>query len=311
MYNLFMVKENLPLGLFEKHRAALGLSDPLMVEDERALFAKLPAPAASAVIFLPKSKALIDMTLSIVSGMVERGGTIVLAGANDAGIRSAKDAYEKNIGPVREKIVGNHSALYVGTNEGRGAGKSVEDFISYAPIASDGTDVEAAVLPGVFSVGQLDEGTKLLLSHIPYDKKSVLDIGSGSGVIGAIYKKKNPESALTLADASPLSVLASKKTLERNGISGTVLESDVFDAIAGRFDLILCNPPFHKGVGTDYTFIERFARGAKPRLAHGGAVYIVANSFLNYEETLQKHIGRTETVANDGKFKVLRSTTAV
>jgi len=54
------------------------------------------------------------MTLAFASKAVSPNGEIVLVGANDAGIRSANKAYENNIGPIEEKIVGNHSALYIG-----------------------------------------------------------------------------------------------------------------------------------------------------------------------------------------------------
>jgi 16S rRNA (guanine1207-N2)-methyltransferase len=304
-----MTQENLPLTLFEKHREALALANPLMVEDERALFvqpsASAPQPASSAVVFLPKSKALIDMTLSIVSGMVVQNSTIVLAGSNDGGIRSAKDAYERNIGPVREKIVGNHSALYVGTNERRGAGKTVADYLSFTPLSYSGATIDIATLPGVFSAGELDSGTKLLLDHISYDKKSVLDMACGAGTIGTIYKQKNPAATVVMSDDSPLAVLAAQKTIEKNGTAATVVESDAFNKVSGSFDLILCNPPFHKGVKTDYSFIEKFAAQARRHLKPGGQVFVVANAFLPYQEILAK-IGPTEIVADDRKFRVYR-----
>src|SRR5581483_534782 len=166
-------------------------------------------------VFLPKSKALIDMTLALVSGFVRQGGTIVLAGANDAGIRSAKDAYEKNIGPVSEKIVGNHSALYVGENKMLGANKKIEDFLSLSLLSYGSLELDVAKLPGVFSAGELDEGTKLLLDNIPYNKTSVLDVGCGAGVVGAIYKKKNPSAGIVMSDMSLLAVRATEETLKK------------------------------------------------------------------------------------------------
>ncbi|MBX4209254.1 class I SAM-dependent methyltransferase [Candidatus Parcubacteria bacterium] len=305
-----MIKENLPLELLNKHIAELGLAEPLHIESDNDLFRKTEAPARSAVVFLPKSKALIDMTLALVSGMVAENGTIVLAGSNDAGIRSAKAAYEKNIGPVERKIVGNHSALYIGSNKRLGAvggRKTWRDFLSFSPLIYKDTALEAANLPGVFSAGELDEGTKLLLDHIPYDKRSVLDVGCGAGVIGAIYKKKNPAADVTMTDSSMLAIEAAKETLKKNGIEANVTISNVFSNVEGAFDLVLCNPPFHSGVQTDYSFIERFAAGAKQRLKPDGEVYVVANSFLSYKDTLEKHIGPTEIVADDKKFKVFRS----
>lgn len=307
-----MPQENLPLELYMKHREELGFTNPTVFESENDLFDKKPDSVSSTLVFLPKSKALIDMTLALVSGIVKENGTIILAGTNDAGIRSAKDAYEKNIGPVDQKIVGKHSALYVGKNKKlgipahAGAGKKIEDYLSYSPLAFKDTPIEIANLPGVFSTGELDAGTKLLLEHIPFNKNKVLDIGCGTGVIGALYKKKNPTSEITLCDASKLAVLASQKTFEKNNLNGTILESDVFSKITGTFDLIVSNPPFHKGITTDYTFIESFARDAKKHLAKSGEIYIVANSFLAYEKILGKHVGPTETIVDNGKFKILR-----
>ncbi|HEU5114841.1 MAG TPA: methyltransferase, partial [Candidatus Paceibacterota bacterium] len=202
---------SLPQGLYEKHAESLGLPKPRFFATDADLFGEETAPAESAVVFLPKSKALIDMTLCLVSGAVRNGGAVVLAGGNDAGIRSAKDAYERNIGPVEQKIVGNHSALYVGRNTKHAAAKTWKDFLSFSPLSHEGMTIEAANLPGVFSAGELDPGTALLLEKIPYDPKRVLDIGSGAGIIGAFYKKKNPAAEVTLSDASALAIRASEE----------------------------------------------------------------------------------------------------
>lgn len=302
-----MVKENLPLELLNKHLPKLGLTNPLYIEGEKELFTRKSSPQQSAIVFLPKSKALINMTLALVSGMVVKDGKIVLVGSNDAGIRSAKELYEKNIGPVDEKIVGKHSALYVGKNQKLGADKKIEDYISPAPLVYKDIKIKIANVPGVFSAGKFDEGTKLLLDSVPYDKKKILDIGCGAGIIGAIYKTKNPESDITLTDVSPLAILATQHTMKINSFKATVVESDVFSKITDTFDLILTNPPFHTGVETDYSFIESFARDAKKHLNPHGEIYIVANSFLPYERMLEKNIGPTNVVTDNQKFKVLKS----
>jgi len=303
-----MTVENLPQKLWERHRAALGIENPLVIDSEQALFAHMDERGAkSALVYLPKSKGLIDMTLAFVSGIVARGGTVVLTGGNDAGIRSAKEVFEKNIGPVDEKIVGNHSAMYVGANQALGAGKTLSDFLSFGVVPYMGLQIEAASLPGVFSAGKLDAGTKLLLNTIPYDKKRVLDIGCGAGIIGAIYKKKSPKSDVSMCDMSPIAVEATRKTAEKNKIDAKVFVSDVFSEVTGEYDLILCNPPFHKGVGTDYSFIEIFARDAKKHLVPGGDIYIVCNSFLAYEKKLEAAGFSVSTVINDASYKVLRA----
>jgi len=306
-----MSKENLPRELVNKHLAALGLSSPLYIESEKDFLSAAAGSAASAIVFLPKSKALITMTLAFVSQIVVAGGTIVLAGSKKGGIESAKKLYEANIGPVDQKIVGNHSALYVGKNTGLGADKKIESFLSYFPLtytnAFGTVSVEVAQLPGVFSADELDAGTKLLLNTIPYTVQNVLDIGCGAGVIGSLYKKLMPKAAVTMADVSPLAVRTTQETLKKNNLEARVIESDIFSNVADVFDLILCNPPFHTGIETDYSFIERFAKGAKAHLAPHGQVYVVANSFLSYKETLEKYIGPTEIIVDTKTFRIFKS----
>ncbi|PJE74473.1 MAG: hypothetical protein COV01_00335 [Candidatus Taylorbacteria bacterium CG10_big_fil_rev_8_21_14_0_10_41_48] len=318
-----MVVENLPQKLWERHRSTLGIENPLVIDSEQALFdaqarlnlaqdkrttnergSTLPLIKA-ALVYLPKSKPLIDMTLALVSGMVEKDGDILLVGGNDAGIRSANELFEKNIGPIDQKIVGNHSAMYVGKNQALGAGKTLSDFLSYQSVTYETIDIEVANLPGVFSGGKLDAGTRLLLDTIPYDRKKILDIGCGTGMIGVIYKNKSPESDVTMCDASPIAIEATKKTVEKNKIDAKVFTSDVFSNVTDEYDLILCNPPFHKGVGTDYSFIEIFARDAKKHLTKDGKIYLVCNSFLAYEKKLELS-GLSVSVAIDNTaFKVL------
>lgn len=303
-------KANLPLELLNKHREALGLADAFVFDSEDALFADHPSPLRSAVVFLPKSRALIDMTLALVSGKVAKGGMVALVGANDAGIGSAKKAYEKNIGPVEQKIVGNHSALYIGKNARLAADKTVADFMKSFVVEARKVEATVADLPGVFSSGELDEGTRLLIEHLPLEKARVLDVGCGAGVIGAIYSKLSPKSEITASDMSILAVMAAKETARSNDAPMAVVRSDVFSGITGLFDLIVTNPPFHTGISTDYSFIEKFARDARKHIAPKGEVFVVANSFLSYKDILEKGIGPTEAVANDGKFTVWRSTKA-
>lgn len=301
-----MSKDNLPLTLLNRHREELGLVNPVLFENDNQLFDAPKTPIASAVIFLPKSKPLINMTLALVSGMVAEDGVIVLVGANDAGIRSANEAYEKYVGPVEQKIVGNHSAMYVGKNKKLGAGKTWRDFLSFSPLIYKELKLEVANVPGVFSAGSLDEGTKLLLDTIPYDRAKILDVGSGAGVIGSIYKMKAPKSDVTMSDASVLAMNATEETLKKNNLNAKVVRSDVFADISGTFDLILCNPPFHTGIQTDYSFIEKFACGAKKHLNPKGEVYVVANSFLAYQDKLERGVGPTEIIVDTGKFRVYK-----
>ena len=55
---------------------------------------------------------------------------------------------------------------------------------------------------GVFSKGELDTGTELLLNALPDLKGDVLDLGCGWGAIGIAVSKANPETNVTMVDVN-------------------------------------------------------------------------------------------------------------
>ena len=72
----------------------------------------------------------------------------------------------------------------------------------------------------------------------------VLDMGTGSG-IGALLAASQ-SSDVVAVDINPKAVIAAAANAARNGLANriTVLESDVFSAVNGSFDLLLFDPPF-------------------------------------------------------------------
>ena len=54
---------------------------------------------------------------------------------------------------------------------------------------------------GVFSIKQIDKGTKLLIDRcIIKEDWSVLDLGCGYGPVGIAIKKEYPKTSITLTD---------------------------------------------------------------------------------------------------------------
>src|SRR5581483_4304872 len=72
----------------------------------------------------------------------------------------------------------------------------------------------------------------------------VLDMGTGSGV-NAIAAASRGASVLAV-DINPVAVDAARQNAELNGLDGLIEagESDVFDSVAGSFDLMIFDPPF-------------------------------------------------------------------
>lgn len=80
----------------------------------------------------------------------------------------------------------------------------------------------------------------------PEHKLRVLDLCCGSGCIGITLKAERPEAvALTLADISPEALeIAVENAGMLIGGDASIVETDLFSAIEGRFDIIVSNPPY-------------------------------------------------------------------
>ncbi len=74
--------------------------------------------------------------------------------------------------------------------------------------------------------------------------RTVLDLCCGSGCIG-ISIRKYADADVTCADIDPDCLRIARENAERNGVSVTFAQGDLFDAVPScRFDLICCNPPY-------------------------------------------------------------------
>lgn len=83
----------------------------------------------------------------------------------------------------------------------------------------------------------------LLLKNIKVKKnENVLDMGTGSGIIGISCAKNGAN--VTCADINPYAVELTEKNAGLNDVNIKVVESDLFEKIKGKFDVIVFNPPY-------------------------------------------------------------------
>jgi len=75
-------------------------------------------------------------------------------------------------------------------------------------------------------------------------KVSVLDLCTGSGCLAVSIAHYCGETEVTAADISPEALKIAKDNAEENRTSVRFIESDLFDRIPERYDLIVSNPPY-------------------------------------------------------------------
>ena len=89
---------------------------------------------------------------------------------------------------------------------------------------------------------------ELALEHIPQNKQMrILDLGTGSGIIGITLAKLRPLAHLTAVDASREALVIARRNASALGTPNiTFIESNWFSALdeLSRFELIVANPPY-------------------------------------------------------------------
>ena len=163
---------------------------------------------------------------------------------------------------------------------------------------------------GVFSKGEVDTGTDLLLHALPEEMAGdILDMGCGWGAIGITVARKWPEARVTMADVNLRALDLSRENAKRNGVRVTCAESDGLTAFQGqKFDAVITNPPIRAGKQVIYRMFAEAAEALRP----GGALYLVirkqqgAESCMKYLGTLFESV---EKISKSGGFWVLKAAT--
>ena len=131
----------------------------------------------------------------------------------------------------------------------------------------------------------------------------VLDLGTGTGILGINLALYANVEYVVLSDISESAVRNANLNAKNNSSAlhtiPHIIQSDLFSEIAGRFDLIIFNPPYlpesgeiadrkiaiqmESGPGGNET-IRRFLKAAPEHLVTGGKIITVSSSFADSKE---------------------------
>lgn len=125
----------------------------------------------------------------------------------------------------------------------------------------------------------------------------VLDLCTGSGCIAVAVAKEGQklgkDLSVTASDVSEDALDVARENAEKNGVSVTFVKSDFLDGVKGKYNIIVCNPPYIKsgdiaglqrevkdfeplsaldGGEDGLDFYRRLAKDAPRKLAKGGTI---------------------------------------
>ncbi len=257
------------------------------------------------VIYMPKSKPELQVLLDVACYCVSESGSVFLLGEKKGGVSSGAKLLQKRASDVYKIDSAKHCQLWQAEKVSLAESFEIESYFDFFDVTIGEVELKLASLPGVFSAGRLDEGTEFLLSqNLKRLKGRTLDFGCGCGVIAAFLKTTNPDLNVEAIDASWLALQCAEKTFALNNLNVEIYASNGWAGVEGRVNGVVCNPPFHQGVSTEYETTEGFIRQAYDKLARYAPMYIVANNFLRYPAVIEERFGQYKVFAKQNKFNI-------
>ncbi|MEA4134232.1 peptide chain release factor N(5)-glutamine methyltransferase [Mycoplasma sp. 2704] len=203
-------------------------------------------------------------------------------------------------------------------------GMPVQKIMGYVELADVTIDVSKKVLIPRYETEEL---VILVNSENKKQNLDVLDLCTGSGFIAIALKKANPTWNITASDIDSEAIEQTKINAQKNDVTINIIQSDMFENINQKFDLIVSNPPYiqeteildksvtdweplHALYAKDdgFYFYDLIINNAENYLKPGGKIYFEINPFhIKYWEKLQEKYKITihKDMSSKNRFAVI------
>ncbi len=135
------------------------------------------------------------------------------------------------------------------------------------------------------------------IAGVPLEERGVLDMGTGSGILGLFCATKG--ARVTVADVDELAIRHALKAAKEMGLRLDARQSDLFSNVNGQFDLVLFNPPYLPsktvedravdGGASGRALINRFLLELPNHLKADGAAFLLVSSLNDPSSIPREH----------------------
>ncbi|MSS46281.1 methyltransferase [Cutibacterium sp. WCA-380-WT-3A] len=165
---------------------------------------------------------------------------------------------------------------------------------------------------GVFHTAGLDAGTSLLLDHLDAIAADVgsqaVDLGSGNGVIAAHLARRLPHATIHATDVSWQAVDSTALTAQANRLNVVTHWCDgLADIPDESVDVVVTNPPFHRGTAQDHAPTLAMLADTARVLRPAGTLWCVYNNHLPWASHIQRTVGPISRVGRNRRYTVVRA----
>ncbi|WP_299613076.1 methyltransferase [uncultured Tateyamaria sp.] len=249
---------------------------------------------ATSIVCLTRARA--EAQALVAAAMAQTDGPVIVDGQKTDGADSMLKALRKRV-EVSAPISKAHGKIYWTAG---GA-----DFADWAcgPELHPGGFWTA---PGVFSADGVDPASALLVEALPQVMVgTVADLGAGWGYLSAHLLTRDVK-AVHLVEAHDMALQCA-----RHNITDDRAQFHWADATTWtppeKVDAVVMNPPFHISRSADPSLGRAFIANAARILKPHGALWMVANRHLPYEDALASHFTKVVDLDGDARFKLVRA----
>jgi len=260
-----------------------------------------------ALILLGRHRRENELRFAEALTRVKVGGLIVAAGTKKDGARSVAKRMGEIV-PVVEQMSKHHGIVFWCVRPDWLDASVIAPMFPEGEITSEG--FETAI--GGFSEGRIDEGSQLLVRSLPEKLTAstgrIADFCAGWGYLSVEVARKYQMGAIDLYEAHKRSLGAAQRNFQKFAPDAPVgfhWHDLVGERVAGRYDAIIMNPPFHQSRSAEPDLGKAMIKAASAAMKPGGRLYLVANRGLPYEAVLKENFSASGETARGGTFKVL------
>lgn len=150
----------------------------------------------------------------------------------------------------------------------------------------------------VYTPGEDSRLLKDFVSGLDLQGKKALDMGTGSGVIAVKMAEKG--ASVTAADINPEALRETEERANKAEVEIETVESDLFENIEGKYDIVTFNPPYlpgEEGIGDEEIWrggeigveiVRSFLAQVDDYLSEDGEVYLILSSLSDYDEVVEE-----------------------
>lgn len=183
---------------------------------------------------------------------------------------------------VDDKTVETYKAYVKALEEG----KPLQYVMGYVNFYGNTFEINENVLIPRYETEELVEKTIEFAKKFFTTPVDIIDLGTGSGVIGLTLEKKLSTNSVDLVDISKKALEVTHQNCVKLNSKANLIESDMFKNVEKKYDIIISNPPYIK-TGEE---IEEIVKNNEPSLA----LYAGKDGLDCYKKILQDILPHTK-----------------